>query len=88
MKTSTSYRKQIREIMLNKMSDCDEQIDKLTVESKAILNSDYLNFPRIAEICRHVETALCKRELLKELIKVKKTKGAMENSLSVNTGPL
>jgi len=88
MKNKSGYRKEIRLEMLNKMTDCDELVDKLTEEARSILASDNLNFPRIAEICRQVNTALCNRELLGNLRQIKRPKRALENSKAESTGSL
>ena len=66
-----SYRKELRATMLNKMTDCDELVHKLTDEARSILNSNNLDFPRIAKICKQVNTALCVRELLQSLRNIK-----------------
>jgi hypothetical protein len=69
--SSFGYRKELRVTMLNKMTDCDELVDKLTEEARSILNSNNLNFPRIAQICLQVNAALCERELLGNLRQIK-----------------
>ena len=72
MKNKSSYRKEIRAVLLDKITDCDEAIFAKIEEIRKIANFDRFDGQKITELCRQIEIACNESELLKELVKVKK----------------